>query len=72
MTYQNLKEKLNKLSPEQLNQDVTIYLSGIVEFHVVDKIVITKEDDVLDRNHVVLVTHEGNTECDMENFTPLI
>ena len=33
MTYEELREHLNALNPEQLAQDVTVYVSGVDEYY---------------------------------------
>lgn len=50
MTWRELRDKLNSLTDEQLDTDVTIAdASG--EFHPMDSFAITDETDVLDAGH---------------------
>lgn len=53
MTYAQLLARLQKLNPEQLDQDVTIYLPD-EEFLHVDDFHIAVEDDILDQGHPYL------------------
>lgn len=59
MTYSELLQELNKLTPEQLAQDVTVYLSETDEFFaVVPDFPWCESDDscdVLDAGHKYLV-----------------
>ena len=54
MTYQELKEKLETLSPEQLNMDVIVYEIGSDEYYGVGIFNVTQHNDVLDENHPYL------------------
>ncbi len=55
MTYKELLEELRTASEEQLNQTVTVYVSGD-EYFPVDETGIAANDDVLDPGHFVLIT----------------
>lgn len=59
MTYQELKEALIEFTDEQLQQDVTIFVSGVGEFYglVGDYPLVESDDanDVLDVGHKYLV-----------------
>ena len=55
MTYGELLELHYELSPQQLSQTVTVYVSGDDYFPVNDTGV-AADDDVLDEDHFVLVT----------------
>ena len=55
MTYEELIEKLNSMTEEQKKLDVSIYVSDICEFYPVSRIEVTKEDDVLDKDHPFIV-----------------
>lgn len=59
MTWNELIEKLNKMTPEQRNTDVTVYVSSEDEFYPLastDKPLYTAEDDdVLDKGHPFLI-----------------
>ena len=59
MTYNELKEQIEKFSAEQLEQDVTIYVSGVGEYYsLVDDYPLVESDDncdVLDEAHKFLV-----------------
>lgn len=54
MTYGELLEQLYELSPQQLNQTVTVYSGD--EYLPVSETGIAADDDVLDEDHFVLVT----------------
>ena len=55
MTYEELLEQLSELSPQQLNQTVTVYVSGD-DYFPVNETGVAADDDVLDEDHFVLVT----------------
>tara|TARA_R100000234_G_scaffold90978_1_gene59144 strand:- start:209 stop:394 length:186 start_codon:yes stop_codon:yes gene_type:complete len=58
MTYKQLLEELQTLSPDQLNRDVTVYLGDSVDEYVpVQSVSVCVEDecDVLDSGSLVLV-----------------
>lgn len=59
MTYAELLNELEKLTPEQLHQTVTVYVSGVDEFYpVVGDYPFPESDDtcdVLDPGHKYLV-----------------
>lgn len=60
MTYQDLKTKLEKLTPEQLAMDVTLHLTKDDECFMLDDLT-TIETDTLDSDHPVLtLTLETN------------
>jgi len=54
MTYKKLLIKLNQLSKEQLNTDVSILNTLIDEYYPAKRLNITKRTDVLDKNHPVI------------------
>lgn len=54
MTYKDLLNKLNSLSEEQLNQNVTIFHGSQDEFYPVYKSDFAHENDVLDKDHFYL------------------
>ena len=54
MTYNDLKNALTRLSPSQLNMDVTIYIEKDDEFFAAETIEIMSETDILDKNHPFL------------------
>lgn len=54
MTYQELLAILQKQSPETLKQDVTVLDTTAEEFYPILSTFRTREDDVLDKNHLVL------------------
>ena len=56
MTYQHLLEELQKLSPAQLEQNVTVHLSEVDEYMPAWAVGIAVETDVLDEDHIVLVS----------------
>lgn len=55
MTYKELLEMLAKLSPEQLNQTVTVHHHQSDEYYPVPQCGIVSDTDVLDENHFVLM-----------------
>lgn len=60
MTYAELLERLQNATPEQLQQDVTVYVSGVDEFYALvhdHPVCETVEDkhDQLDPGHLYLV-----------------
>ena len=58
MTYHELAMYINTLTEEQMNMDVTVYLSGIDEYYGLDDntpVYQAPEYDVLDQNHPYLV-----------------
>lgn len=56
MTYKELLNNLNKLSPEQLDMfDVCVYDCSIDEYLPVTDFSFTIGDDVLDDNHPILI-----------------
>ena len=58
MKYRDLLTELQLLSEEQLNQDVTVYVSGADEYYplVPDyPVAVSEADDVLDADHFYLV-----------------
>jgi hypothetical protein len=63
MTYRELLEQLSKLTSQQLNQSVTVYLKdsyGSDEYLPVNHMSVSVDygsyDDVLDADHIVLDT----------------
>jgi hypothetical protein len=55
LTYKELLERLQGCSQEQLEQNVSIYISDIDEYYPVENTRIETETDVLDEGHFVLV-----------------
>lgn len=55
MTYQELLDQLKQLSAQQLNQVVTVYVSGEGYFPI-DETGVAVDDDMLDEDHLILVT----------------
>ena len=54
MTYRELLSRLNKATPEQLSNDVSVYLRATDEFYPVAKIIENQESDILDIGHLYL------------------
>lgn len=54
ITYRELKEKLEKLTEEQLDMNVSFYDKMNDEYYSGGAFFITDEDDVLDKNHPVI------------------
>ena len=64
MTYGQLLEHLYELSPQQLNQNVTIYRADTYpgdedEYQTITHIGVAVDDDVLDVDHIVLTHMRG-------------
>ena len=57
ITYKQLKEFINRMTPKQLESNVTIHIDGIDEFVSVDhaELVNDNEEDRLDDGHPVLI-----------------
>lgn len=55
MNYQQLLNQLQLLTPEQLQQTVTVYLQNEDEYFAIDSTDTTLEDDVLDEGSFILV-----------------
>lgn len=55
ITYRELLNKLKSLDEVDLDTTATIFLSESDEYFAVNKIEVTKEDDVLDADHLILV-----------------
>jgi hypothetical protein len=53
MTHRELLEKLDELSEEQLDLDVTVYDSFNQEYYPLESVEVCEEDDVLDSGHPV-------------------
>ena len=57
MKYRQLLDELQLLSEEQLDQDVTVYVSGVDEYYALRSdypVAISEADDVLDEDHFYL------------------
>jgi predicted HAD superfamily phosphohydrolase YqeG len=55
MTYRELLEELKQLTPTQLEQDVTVYLSDLDEYIAAWEVgVADEEQSVLDEDHIFL------------------
>lgn len=54
MTYRQLREQLNQVTDEQLDQNVTIWLMNTDEYLPVVNRFTAEEDGVLDKGHLVL------------------
>jgi len=64
MTYRQLGEIISRFSDVELEQDATIYLTGIIEVYPIERVTIIKHydeiSDVLDVGHVVLEVRDSN------------
>ncbi len=60
MTYRDLLESLLKASEEELDQSISVYISGDDEFYPVARIAQAKETDVLSKGDIYL--HVGNED----------
>ena len=59
-TYAELLKFLLTLSPEQLNQTATIYLTGIEEVYGLSNTAISGDDnDIVDPGTVLLLVHDS-------------
>ncbi len=56
LTYRELKAALETLSEENLDDDVTVYLSHEDEYYGISQTGTSEEDDVLDKGHFFLAT----------------
>lgn len=54
LTYRTLKKYLDSLSDEQLDDNVTVYLSEYDEYYPVEAVYTSESDDVLHSGHVYL------------------
>lgn len=55
MTYKQLSESISKMTEEQQNCDVTVFVRGVDEFYPTShELFINKESDVLDEGHPYL------------------
>ena len=57
MNYRQLLDELQQLNEEQLEQDVTVYVSGVDEYYGLRPdypVAISEADDVLDEDHFYL------------------
>jgi hypothetical protein len=54
-TYAQLAELISKMTNEQKQMNVTVYLQGPDEFVPVQMVNVTTDTDVLDENHPYLV-----------------
>lgn len=55
MTYAQLLKRLQKLTPEQLSCDATIWDKHQDEYYAMNEFLISKETDILDKHHPFLV-----------------
>ena len=64
MTYRQLGSIINNFDDVELDQDVTVYLTGIVEVYPIERVTSIKHtdeiSDVLDVGHVVLEVRDCN------------
>lgn len=64
MTYRQLGSIISRLSDAELEQDATIYLTGIIEAYPIERVTSIKPfdeiADVLDTGHVVLEVRDSN------------
>lgn len=59
LTYRELRNRINQMTEEQLDCDVTIVDSGSDEFYTVDVVSCEDTDGVLDHNHPYLIIEES-------------
>lgn len=59
MTYNELLEILNSMTPDQLNQNVTVCVTDQEEYWMIDQARVSLDNDVLDDGHVYLRTVVG-------------
>jgi len=64
MTYRQLGSIISNFDDVELSQDVTVYLTGIVEVYPIERVTIIKHtdeiSDVLDVGHLVLEVRDSN------------
>ena len=64
MTYKQLGSIISRMSVNEANQDVTIYLTGIVELFGIERVSVIKDNDdiadVVDPGSIVLEVRDGN------------
>jgi hypothetical protein len=62
LTYRQMFEILENVSPEQIDMNVSVYLAWEDEyFEVEDVTFATKENDVLDAEHPILYVDDGSS-----------
>lgn len=61
MTYRQLRLLLDGLNDEQLNDDITVYLSEMDEYFAVDALTENIKDSVLHQGHIYLIVDEIGT-----------
>ncbi len=54
LTWREIRDELNRLSEDRLDDNATVYLKGEDEWMPVMDMGITEEDDVLDKGHSYL------------------
>lgn len=55
MTYKELKEKLDTLTPEQLEDNVTVCDQNQAEFFEASDVETTKDDEILHAKHFYII-----------------
>lgn len=64
MTYKQLSEVISRMNQTELQQTVTVHLTGIDEVFAIERVTTVKENDdisgFLDVGHVVLEVRDGN------------
>jgi len=64
MTYRQLGSIISNFDDVELSQDVTVYLTGIIEAYPIERVTIIKPtdeiSDVLDVGHLVLEVRDSN------------
>jgi len=58
LTYKQLQEAISKMTAEQRDMNVSVYVNGFDEFYPIEVISFIDEDGVLDKGHPVLNTPE--------------
>lgn len=54
MRYRELREALDSLTPDQLEQDVMLFMSWVDSYYSIEGIGVAVNTDVLDDDHIVL------------------
>ena len=58
LTYRQLQEEISKMTEEQKDCNVSVYVAGFDEFCPVDEVSYSVEDDVLNEGHPIINTVE--------------
>ena len=62
MNWRELRDKINTLDENNLEDDVTVYLYGYDEYFPAEEVIISKDKDVLDEGCLYITIHTGALE----------